>query len=235
MPAHIPKVQEIGTSSAPLLSASFYIGARCRDYNDDYMQCKTESHGRGEFDCMKEGRKVTRCASSVYVRPCILGERNVHGGGQAEPGYSNTRTDWPTSTRTALGNSATTGPASKTRTTSSGSAAKLSDAWPSVSSRTWYVQFRWISEKFHPSLVYTYNRLTNVQRLAGSHQNHPRHTKRSCAGASAAEANLRYVSARGGRVQRPEEVQGPRLHHVAQDGGYQEGRGAEVNAGVWIA
>ncbi|CRK22929.1 hypothetical protein BN1723_018032 [Verticillium longisporum] len=67
LPASIPKVQEVGASSAPLLSASFFIGARCRDYNDDYMQCKTDSAGRGEFDCMKEGRRVTRCAQSVYV------------------------------------------------------------------------------------------------------------------------------------------------------------------------
>ncbi|KAG7147720.1 NADH-ubiquinone oxidoreductase 20.8 kDa subunit like protein [Verticillium longisporum] len=65
LPASIPKVQEVGASSAPLLSASFFIGARCRDYNDDYMQCKTDSAGCGEFDCMKEGRRVTRCAQSV--------------------------------------------------------------------------------------------------------------------------------------------------------------------------
>lgn len=67
LPDNIPAVKEIGASSAPLLSASFFIGARCRDYNDDYMQCKTENPGRGEFDCMKEGRRVTRCAQSVYV------------------------------------------------------------------------------------------------------------------------------------------------------------------------
>jgi hypothetical protein len=67
LPENIPSVKEVGASSAPLLSASFFIGARCRDYNDDYMQCKNESQGRGEFDCMKEGRRVTRCASSVYV------------------------------------------------------------------------------------------------------------------------------------------------------------------------
>lgn len=65
LPDDIPKVQELGASSAPLLSASFFIGARCKDYNDDYMMCKTESNGRGELDCMKEGRKVTRCAASV--------------------------------------------------------------------------------------------------------------------------------------------------------------------------
>jgi len=65
MPSHIPKVTEIGASSAPLMSASFFIGARCKAYNDDYMQCKTEAYGRGELDCMKEGRKVTRCAASV--------------------------------------------------------------------------------------------------------------------------------------------------------------------------
>lgn len=67
MPDDIPKVTEIGASSAPLLSASFFIGARCQPYNDDYMQCKTEAYGRGELDCMKEGRKVTRCAASVLV------------------------------------------------------------------------------------------------------------------------------------------------------------------------
>ncbi|KAG9259011.1 uncharacterized protein F5Z01DRAFT_669745 [Emericellopsis atlantica] len=65
LPDSVPKVQEIGATSAPLLSASFFIGNRCQDYNDDYMQCKNENPGRGEFDCMKEGRRVTRCASSV--------------------------------------------------------------------------------------------------------------------------------------------------------------------------
>ncbi|KAJ6160573.1 NADH dehydrogenase (complex I) alpha subcomplex subunit 8 [Penicillium chermesinum] len=65
MPDHIPKVEEIGTSSAPLLSASYFIGARCKAFNDDFMQCKQEANGRGEIDCLKEGRKVTRCASSV--------------------------------------------------------------------------------------------------------------------------------------------------------------------------
>lgn len=67
MPDHIPKVPEIGATSAPLLSASFFIGARCRPFNDDYMQCKAEANGKGELDCMREGRKVTRCAASVSV------------------------------------------------------------------------------------------------------------------------------------------------------------------------
>jgi hypothetical protein len=67
LPDSIPKVKELGASSAPLLSASFFIGARCRDYNDDYMKCKTDNPGRGEFECLQEGRRVTRCARSVYV------------------------------------------------------------------------------------------------------------------------------------------------------------------------
>lgn len=50
-----------------MMSAAYFIGARCRPYNDDYMVCKHESNGRGEVDCLKEGRKVTRCAISVYV------------------------------------------------------------------------------------------------------------------------------------------------------------------------
>jgi NADH dehydrogenase (ubiquinone) 1 alpha subcomplex subunit 8 len=65
MPDHIPKVPEIGASSAPLMSASFFIGARCKAYNDDFMKCKTDANGRGEIECLKEGRKVTRCAASV--------------------------------------------------------------------------------------------------------------------------------------------------------------------------
>ncbi|PSS14827.1 hypothetical protein M430DRAFT_59541 [Amorphotheca resinae ATCC 22711] len=65
LPADIPAVTEIGASSAPLLSASFFIGARCKPYNDDFMQCKTENPGKGEVECLKEGRRVTRCARSV--------------------------------------------------------------------------------------------------------------------------------------------------------------------------
>ena len=69
MPESIPKVDELGATSAPLASASYFIGDRCRAYNDDYMKCKTEANGRGEIECLKEGRKVTRCAASVYVHP----------------------------------------------------------------------------------------------------------------------------------------------------------------------
>ncbi|KAI9655161.1 MAG: hypothetical protein M1821_005644 [Bathelium mastoideum] len=65
LPDDIPKVKEIGASSAPLMSASYFIGARCKPYNDDYMVCKTEANGRGELECLREGRKVTRCAASV--------------------------------------------------------------------------------------------------------------------------------------------------------------------------
>jgi NADH dehydrogenase (ubiquinone) 1 alpha subcomplex subunit 8 len=67
MPDGVPKVAEIGATSAPLTSAAYFIGDRCKAFNDDYMKCKEESNGRGEVDCLKEGRKVTRCAASVYV------------------------------------------------------------------------------------------------------------------------------------------------------------------------
>ncbi|KAL8877602.1 MAG: hypothetical protein Q9198_004411, partial [Flavoplaca austrocitrina] len=79
LPESIPKVEEVGASSAPLMSASYFIGARCKAYNDDYMMCKTEAHGRGEFECMKEGRKVTRCAASVIddiTKNCLQEFRN---------------------------------------------------------------------------------------------------------------------------------------------------------------
>ncbi|CAP92351.1 hypothetical protein N7519_011513 [Penicillium mononematosum] len=65
MPDHIPKVEEVGATSAPLMSAAYFIGDRCKAFNDDFMKCKDEANGRGEIDCLKEGRKVTRCAASV--------------------------------------------------------------------------------------------------------------------------------------------------------------------------
>lgn len=77
MPDHIPKVEEIGATSAPLLSASYFIGDRCRAFNDDYMKCKAEAGGRGEVECLREGRKVTRCAASVYVPFFKGGEMTV--------------------------------------------------------------------------------------------------------------------------------------------------------------
>ncbi|KAI1323614.1 NADH-ubiquinone oxidoreductase 20.8 kDa subunit [Xylariaceae sp. FL0255] len=65
LPESIPAVKEVGATSAPLLSAAFFIGARCRPYNDDFMQCKQDAQGQGEVKCLKEGRRVTRCAASV--------------------------------------------------------------------------------------------------------------------------------------------------------------------------
>lgn len=33
MPRNIPKVDEIGVTSAPLKTAAFFIGAHCKDFN----------------------------------------------------------------------------------------------------------------------------------------------------------------------------------------------------------
>lgn len=33
LPDSIPKVQELGTTSAPLKSAAFFLGAYCKEYN----------------------------------------------------------------------------------------------------------------------------------------------------------------------------------------------------------
>ena len=35
LPEHVPKVQELGTTSGPLKSAAFFIGAYCKDYNGE--------------------------------------------------------------------------------------------------------------------------------------------------------------------------------------------------------
>ncbi|KAJ2438066.1 ndufa8, NADH-ubiquinone oxidoreductase complex I 19kd subunit [Coemansia sp. RSA 2424] len=59
-PAHLAHVDEVGSTGAPLKSASFFIGAQCKEYNEDFMLCKNEN--RNPEHCLLEGRKVTRCA-----------------------------------------------------------------------------------------------------------------------------------------------------------------------------
>ncbi|EAU82710.1 NADH-ubiquinone oxidoreductase subunit [Coprinopsis cinerea okayama7 len=66
MPSDIPKVHEIGATSGPLKSAAFFIGAHCREYNEDFMLCKNENRDPGH--CLKEGRRVTRCAQDLLTK-----------------------------------------------------------------------------------------------------------------------------------------------------------------------
>ncbi|SGY67849.1 BQ5605_C004g02815 [Microbotryum silenes-dioicae] len=78
MPSSIPHVDELGVTSAPLKSASFFIGEHCQKYNEDFMLCKAED--RNPEHCLKEGRKVTRCAQDLItkVRSTCLAEFNAH-------------------------------------------------------------------------------------------------------------------------------------------------------------
>ncbi|EMR09754.1 hypothetical protein PNEG_01939 [Pneumocystis murina B123] len=64
-PEEIPHVDEVGATSAPLKAASYFIGARCKAFNEDYMLCKAENRRKLEEPCLKEGFRVTRCAISV--------------------------------------------------------------------------------------------------------------------------------------------------------------------------
>ncbi|KAI8072401.1 hypothetical protein BC940DRAFT_292499 [Gongronella butleri] len=66
LPDNVPKVDEVGATSAPLKSASFFIGTYCKDYNDDFMLCKNENNDPAH--CLKEGRKVTRCAIDLIQK-----------------------------------------------------------------------------------------------------------------------------------------------------------------------
>lgn len=79
LPSDVPDVPEVGATSAPLKSASYFIGARCLPYNDDFMQCKKDSLGKPS-DCLKEGRRVTRCAISVLddINKHCLNEFRLH-------------------------------------------------------------------------------------------------------------------------------------------------------------
>jgi len=64
LPDSVPKVQELGVTSAPLKSAAFFIAAYCKEYNEDFMLCKNEAGG-DPGRCLKEGRRVTRCATDL--------------------------------------------------------------------------------------------------------------------------------------------------------------------------
>ncbi|KAJ8087140.1 ndufa8, NADH-ubiquinone oxidoreductase complex I 19kd subunit [Marasmius tenuissimus] len=66
LPDNVPKVPELGLTSAPLKSAAFFIGAYCKDYNEDFMLCKNENRDPGH--CLKEGRRVTRCATDLIAK-----------------------------------------------------------------------------------------------------------------------------------------------------------------------
>ncbi|KAI0036779.1 NADH dehydrogenase alpha subcomplex subunit 8 [Vararia minispora EC-137] len=66
IPDELPKVNEIGTTSGPLKSAAFFIGAYCKEYNEDFMLCKAED--RDPAHCLKEGRRVTRCATDLLTK-----------------------------------------------------------------------------------------------------------------------------------------------------------------------
>lgn len=73
MPEGIPHVDEVGATSAPLKSASFFIGQYCKAYNEDFMLCKNENNDPAH--CLKEGRKVTRCAIDLYENKHKRGRR----------------------------------------------------------------------------------------------------------------------------------------------------------------
>ena len=69
-PKDVPRVDEVGTTSAPLKSIAFFFGQFCKDYTEDFMLCKNED--RNPEHCLKEGRRVTRCAQDLIQK---IGEK----------------------------------------------------------------------------------------------------------------------------------------------------------------
>jgi hypothetical protein len=64
-PSSVPHVDELGVTSAPLKSAAFFLSTFCKDYSDDFMLCKEDN--QDPTACLKEGRRVTRCAQDLSV------------------------------------------------------------------------------------------------------------------------------------------------------------------------
>jgi NADH dehydrogenase (ubiquinone) 1 alpha subcomplex subunit 8 len=62
----IPHVDEVGVTSAPMFSMSFAFGSACKTYTEDFMLCKNNSQDPKK--CLKEGRKVTRCAINLIEK-----------------------------------------------------------------------------------------------------------------------------------------------------------------------
>ena len=62
LPDDVPKVQELGVTSAPLKSAAFFIGAYCKDYNGAFVYFALSKGGDGvggvlELSTRREGHK----------------------------------------------------------------------------------------------------------------------------------------------------------------------------------
>ncbi|OMJ29737.1 NADH-ubiquinone oxidoreductase [Smittium culicis] len=66
LPDDLPKVEEIGATSAPLKSIAFFFNSLCQEYNEDFMLCKAENPDPKH--CLTEGRKVTRCSIDVLSK-----------------------------------------------------------------------------------------------------------------------------------------------------------------------
>ena len=67
MPDEVPKVQELGATSAPLKSAAFFIGAFCKEYN-----------GIVAFSCSLLMYVLNdKCTLAWY--PCVLTNTMVSG------------------------------------------------------------------------------------------------------------------------------------------------------------
>lgn len=147
------------------------------------MQCKTENPGRGEFECLKEGRRVTRCARSVYVPlfySMFRGWIGILGLGNGGPMGTDCATDSRTSTSPASSSSAPTGSASKTTTSSCGNAAPPSGSLTSVSTTTWCVS--------KPSSGH--DPPADLTALAEPREGHPRPAQAVDTGAPKTEAGL---------------------------------------------
>ncbi|KAJ3297923.1 hypothetical protein HK104_011383 [Borealophlyctis nickersoniae] len=65
-PEIAPPVEEVGCTSAPLESMAYFFNAHCKDYTEDFMLCKNEN--LDPRNCLKEGRKVTRCALNLIQK-----------------------------------------------------------------------------------------------------------------------------------------------------------------------
>jgi hypothetical protein len=74
MPGNVPKVDELGTTSAPLKSAAFFIGAYCKEYNGAWSYLNFMEGNADLFSscASKRGPQRTSCSARTRTETLVI-------------------------------------------------------------------------------------------------------------------------------------------------------------------
>ena len=72
LPADVPKVKELGVTSAPLKSAAFFLGAFCKDYNGACQSGTGFDVVEGAAGCWVVGSSEGDGSREYGMKPCNM-------------------------------------------------------------------------------------------------------------------------------------------------------------------